>query len=325
MKWSVFCTVLFLVFASEVRSQNELFSKQYFLNNYLANPAVAGVFDYGDLRLGYRRQWMNVDGAPSSVYMSYHTNVSPYRDEVLRYSWRERRYKSSPGGIQQYQRHVKHGIGARMNYDRIHVFTNLGVVATYACHLPLSACWTASVGISGGVTWSDLDVTGLYQPDEGDPLLQKRPKESIPMVEAGVWVYSTAFYAGGAVCRILGNPYDAEDMSGTTDIYATVGYQWQVSDVFCVVPSVMYRATRYDSFIWDLNARCVFYDMVWLGLSFRDMQHTAIHAGVQLGLWADVNYTYDMKRRYLGASHEVSIGIKIWRKADECRNRWYFM
>src|SRR3954468_2947367 len=43
---------------------------QYILNNYILNPAVAGIENYTDIKLSYRNQWKGIPGAPVTAYFS---------------------------------------------------------------------------------------------------------------------------------------------------------------------------------------------------------------------------------------------------------------
>ena len=48
---------------------------QYMLNNYLLNPALTGIEDYADVRFGHRQQWVGLEGAPVTYYVSAHMPV----------------------------------------------------------------------------------------------------------------------------------------------------------------------------------------------------------------------------------------------------------
>src|ERR1700704_1141479 len=56
---------------------------QYILNNYILNPAVAGIENYTDIKLSYRNQWTGINGAPTTAYFSIH---GPIGKEDLRTS-----------------------------------------------------------------------------------------------------------------------------------------------------------------------------------------------------------------------------------------------
>src|SRR6202012_6107335 len=43
---------------------------QYVFNNYLLNPAVSGIENYTDAKVGYRSQSTGLEGAPVTSYLS---------------------------------------------------------------------------------------------------------------------------------------------------------------------------------------------------------------------------------------------------------------
>src|SRR6266446_5036057 len=45
---------------------------QYILNNYILNPAISGIENYTDLKLSARNQWVGLDGAPQTFYLTIH-------------------------------------------------------------------------------------------------------------------------------------------------------------------------------------------------------------------------------------------------------------
>ncbi|MFZ4102883.1 MAG: type IX secretion system membrane protein PorP/SprF, partial [Sphingobacterium thalpophilum] len=48
---------------------------QYVMNNFILNPAIAGIENYVDLKAGYRAQWQGLDGAPVTSYISIHAPI----------------------------------------------------------------------------------------------------------------------------------------------------------------------------------------------------------------------------------------------------------
>ncbi|WP_257667254.1 T9SS type B sorting domain-containing protein [Parapedobacter tibetensis] len=60
-----------------VQAQQRPQYTQYIFNGFLANPAVAGIERYVDLKMGARSQWQGVDGAPQTL-----TNAAGCTDET---------------------------------------------------------------------------------------------------------------------------------------------------------------------------------------------------------------------------------------------------
>src|SRR6201996_5290969 len=48
---------------------------QYVFNNYLLNPAVSGIENYTDVKLGYRSQWTGLEGAPVTSYLTVNAPI----------------------------------------------------------------------------------------------------------------------------------------------------------------------------------------------------------------------------------------------------------
>ena len=59
--------VLFVFFAD---AQQRPHYTQYILNNYILNPALSGIENYVDVKLSTRDQWVGLDGAPKTSYIS---------------------------------------------------------------------------------------------------------------------------------------------------------------------------------------------------------------------------------------------------------------
>ena len=49
---------------------------QYLRNQYMVNPAAAGVYDFVDITLAGRLQWLGFENAPKTSYLSVTSPVS---------------------------------------------------------------------------------------------------------------------------------------------------------------------------------------------------------------------------------------------------------
>src|ERR1044071_4167584 len=65
--------ILFFVLSSvTLRAQQRPHYTQYILNNYILNPAISGIENYTDLKVSARDQWVGLDGAPRTAYLTIH-------------------------------------------------------------------------------------------------------------------------------------------------------------------------------------------------------------------------------------------------------------
>lgn len=313
----------FLFVACWCQAQHEVFSRQYFLNNYLVNPAIGGANDYMDARLSYSRQWTSIANSPESVLFSFNTNLTREKDQVLRYSYIDKKYVVGKGRYYD-DRRIKHGVGAKVIHDKVNVFTYTDISLSYACHVPLTTYFTLSAGLGAGFSLASMALGDNEVGDINDPLYhQGKRSEVVPLVEAGVWFYSTGPYIGGSFSCYMKDPYDEDGKNRYNNIYAVAGWQLYF-DRFAFVPSVMYRNNGYSGNSIDLNGMLWFKDVVWIGGSLRRLENTSIHAGVLIANMFELNYTYDINKTNWGASHEVGLAVRIWKKDNECRSKWYF-
>src|SRR4028119_333752 len=72
MKRKVFFAIAALVFCSASFAQQLPHYTQYILNNFIINPAVAGIENYTDVKISHRHQWVGIDGAPVTTYLTIH-------------------------------------------------------------------------------------------------------------------------------------------------------------------------------------------------------------------------------------------------------------
>ena len=70
----IFIIVLMLMMMN-ANAQQKPYYTQYILNNYILNPALSGIENYTDVKLSYRNQWTNINGAPVTVYFSAHAPI----------------------------------------------------------------------------------------------------------------------------------------------------------------------------------------------------------------------------------------------------------
>src|SRR5438093_3152928 len=71
MKKRVTTITLMLISAITIAQQRPHYT-QYILNNYILNPALTGIENYTDVKISARDQWVGLNGAPQTFYLSVH-------------------------------------------------------------------------------------------------------------------------------------------------------------------------------------------------------------------------------------------------------------
>src|ERR1700741_3725136 len=66
---------LCVLIASCAYAQQQPYYTQYILNNLILNPALAGIENYWDCKASYRNQWVGLNGAPTTLYLTVHATL----------------------------------------------------------------------------------------------------------------------------------------------------------------------------------------------------------------------------------------------------------
>ncbi|WP_316805662.1 PorP/SprF family type IX secretion system membrane protein [Pedobacter nototheniae] len=131
--------VLVLLSASAYSQLNPMGS-MYYQNQYLSNPAMAGLESGFELNGGYKAQWTNVEGSPT-----IQTVTAAYGTE-----------------------NKKVGLGLSFYNDKAGLIQRTSVKGTYAYHLPLNNGNSfLDFGLSAGVTNEWIDFS-LFKGNMGD-------------------------------------------------------------------------------------------------------------------------------------------------------------
>lgn len=318
MKRILLCAILFMMTSVAALAQQRPQYTQYVQNNYLTNPAVGGIENYTDFRLGYRTQWVGLEGAPTSFYATLHGSLGNSGGSS----------NSSRGGFSKQNRYKRavphHGAGLLAMVDRAGLLRTSTLNLSYSYHLPLNRYLTLASGISSGITQFAVNTQNAAALDPGDPYLsggmQNATKADLGL---GFWLYSPDFYLGVSGGQLLRNGSDFAQ-GGTTSqphmlqqphFYGTAGLRLQPSENLSVVPSVMVKATDSATPAIDFNLRALYVQRVWGGISYRHTDAMAVMAGVNLTSLLDVGYSYDLSTSSLNqvsaGSHEVVLGFKL--------------
>src|SRR5688572_1569518 len=98
---------------------------QYILNQYILNPALTGIENYTDLKISTRDQWVGLQGAPKTSYLTVHGPLGKkdYRTSATSYEIPGQ----NPRGKYYWENYTAaephHGIGLSVISDKTGSFT----------------------------------------------------------------------------------------------------------------------------------------------------------------------------------------------------------
>ncbi|MGB3852575.1 MAG: type IX secretion system membrane protein PorP/SprF [Tunicatimonas sp.] len=338
----IYLLSLLLTATSVCYGQQPFRFSQYFQNLIAVNPAVAGIEDFTDLKVGYRQQWTGVNGSPQTFYLSAHAPLAAkpreftYQNNALRIS--------DPSAFGQLETQsalgrgtrVRHGIGGYVINDQQSVFQQTQAFLTYAAHLPIGARTRLSLGASAGINNRRIDASGITLPSQNDDdvinrILSQSDGATSFDLNLGLFLYAENYYLGYSVDRILRNPVatgvaDSEDARQNLYHYGLLGGRFRLSNSFMLLPGAFVGVSEVLPVTYDLNLRLRYQETVWVGASYRNSGTIAAMLGLNISNQFNINYAYDYGlgavSDFRSGTHEIVLGFTLFNQQDSAPYLW---
>jgi type IX secretion system PorP/SprF family membrane protein len=339
-----YCLVFLAV--ARVHGQQQPYYTQYILNNFILNPALAGIENYWDFKTSFRSQWTGINGSPTTAYLTVHgpigasdgydketpTTVHPADDNRLggKEFWME--YTAPP---------AHQGVGLTIIDDKTGPLSRLAVYASYAYHLPVGVKTSLSAGVSIGAQEINLDVSqldfGMANPVDPAVYGSGYLNRFKPDFNAGLWLSSTDFFIGLSALQIIPQPidYSSDKISGDSvklltgslipHFFLTGGYKMMINDDFSLLPSVMISYVQPVPVTFDINLKVQYQDLAWIGFSYRYNSGFAAMLGLNISSTINLGYSYDYTTSALNTvssgSHELVLGFLLRKSNNNAGSR----
>jgi len=266
---------------------------QYMFNDFVINPAIAGVHDFYQIRTNHRFQWIGLVDPPitnSIAFYGPHANLDM-------------------------------GYGGYVYNDVTGPTSRTGITGSYAYNIAINSDIRLSMGISASVMQYRIDGTQLNPRDVSDPSILKVVSTSyLPDAGIGLYLYAEEFYVGLSAAQLLNNSITVfENKNGLnrlkTHINLTGAYRFQVDRDWILEPSVMIKGTAPKELSFDVTAKTEWKKMLWGAVSYRYHESIGILLGYSFEETLFFGYAYDIGisslRKYNSGTHEIMIGYRF--------------
>lgn len=333
--------VMGLLFTLTLSAQQRPYYTQYIMNNYIINPAVAGIENYWDVKASHRLQWVGLQDAPVTTYLTIHGPLkkSDYDRESATSFHASGNNPRGEAYWRDYTSPDPHsGVGFTILNDKTGPLNRFAMYGTYAYHQPLSPTTTLSGGISLGITNMSLDASKLnFGGTTVDPAVASSSviNRIKPDISAGLWLYSKNYFLGIAAQQIVpqniafsDNNVYVQNGKLLPHLFFSAGYRMQLSDDVSLLPSMLVRYISPLPLGFDVNAKVQYQDLIWAGASYRYQDGFAAMVGLNINRNINIGYSYDVQTSTLNTvskgTHEILIGFLLGNKyGDWCpRNLW---
>jgi type IX secretion system PorP/SprF family membrane protein len=290
MKKSVMKKIILVVIVAccmvEARAQQDAMYSQYMFNYLLVNPGYTGSRDVLSVTSMYRRQWVNLEGAPSTLVLS---GDMPLNNEKM-------------------------GVGLTIFKDQIGIENNTGVYGSYAYRIRLTDKGTLSFGANAGFTQYSAKLTDVVQPNPNDMAFASDIREFNPNFGFGAFYSTDRFYVSLSLPHILNSKLtDLAELQSRMKrhYFFGMGYVITASPNVRFKPSVLVKAVEGAPIQSDFNLNIWYIDKLAMGISYRTgaafvglLEYQATHS-------LRIGYAYDIAStrlaRYASGTHEIML------------------
>jgi len=287
MKKATLCFFLFSTFIS-LAQQDPLYS-QYQFNQLMINPAYAGIYNRFSAGAITRFQWAGIEGAPRTNTITAQTGLKD-------------------GEI---------GIGGIILNDRFGVSNNYEVQLSGSYNINFVDARLA-MGIQGGFIQYGYDFSNVQFDFLDDPeIVDGHENVSKPNFGVGFIYVSENLFLGASIPRIL-NITISDGMTSSEryrrHYYFTSGFITEI-DGYPFKLMTLIRSMDSETLSADVSLSTLIDEVVWAGLTLRDLQHFGLFVMINSGKNLQIGYSFEMPSNSLVygnyGTHEVSAYISI--------------
>lgn len=289
MKKIYFIALFALTLFTEVQAQQDPHYTQYMYNMSVMNPAYAGSKESISGGLLYRKQWVDIEDAPTTG--TFFIN-SPIGKNV--------------------------GLGLSIISDKIGPVEENNFYGDFSYTLNLGGEHRLAFGVKAGMTMHKIDFNSIYStlPDVGDDVFgQGNPSTTFFNFGSGLFYYTDNYYVAFSIPNMLKTNYlDFDGIHyGSEELhyFLTGGYVFDLNPNLKFKPSAMLKSSLNTQTSLDVSTNFMLYDKLELGATYRledsfgAMVNFAITPNLRIG------YAYDHIVSDLNivtpASHEVML------------------
>jgi len=271
MKKLYFTALVATLAFAEVHAQQDPHYTQYMYNMSVINPAYAGSKESISGGLLYRKQWVEIEDAPTTGTFFIHSPVG---------------------------RNV--GLGLSVISDKIGPVEENNVFGDFSYTLNLGGEHRLAFGLKAGVTMHKVDFNTIYPtlPDLGDDVFGSgNPSETFLNVGSGVFYYTNKYYIAFSVPNMLkakyldfdGTKYGSEEMH----YFLTGGYVFDLNPNLKFKPFAMVKSSFNAPVSFDVSANFLFNERFEIGGTYRREDSFGAMVNFAITPSIKVGYAYD--------------------------------
>lgn len=243
----IFLTALLILSAClDVLAQQDPHYTQYMYNMNVINPAYAGSKESFSLGSLYRKQWVNMEGAPTTFTLSGH----------------------APAG-----KNV--GLGLSFISDKVGPVTEQNVYGDFSYTLKLNDSHRLAFGLKVGASFHKVGLRDIQStlPDPSEGIFGEDISDVSLNLGLGAFYYTDHYYVALSVPNMIKSAHldynGREYGSDVSHYFLTVGYVFDLNSQLKFKPSVMLKSALDVSPSLDVSANFLYIEKIELGATYR--------------------------------------------------------
>lgn len=322
--------IIGLVMTGSAISQQMPQYSQYLRNQYMVNPGAAGVYDFLDVTIGGRWQWVGFGDEPRTAYLSVTSpltrNPKPKYNPALRISNGPVRNPEIKTGK------FKHAVGGQLMADQYGAFRKLQLSGTYAIHMPVSKKMNLSfgtrIGISNNTFLRDkaqvlnmVDQTQTYTDNTYNTFAADQTSKYILDIGAGLYLYSKNLFVGISADQLTKDMVEfgsgSANFNNQMHFVGTAGYKIPLNENLSLTPAVLVKLMSPAPVSIEGSLQLEYKEWLWAGVSYRHKDAVIGMLGLNISERFKFGYSYDFSlsrfNDFSGGGHEIVLGLMLGR------------
>lgn len=276
-----------VVSAFNAEAQQDPMYTHYMYNTLMVNPAYAGSRDALTVTALHRSQWVNFKGAPVIQSLTLH---SPLKND-------------------------HYALGLSVLNDKIGSTNRTSLFGDFAYRMNLTKKSKLALGLSGGVSIFQANLSDLQVNQEGDPAFQNNISNHItPNFGFGAYYSRERFYAGVSIPNLMENSFagSGSSLAGSEKrhYFFIAGAVFNLSEKVAFKPTTFVKVSSAVPIQADVTASFIFLKKLSVGVMYRTGDAFGGLVGYSINERLYLGYSYDWSYglstgKYNQGSHEI--------------------
>ncbi|CAN1565802.1 Bac_Flav_fam_1, Bacteroidetes-specific putative membrane protein [Flavobacteriaceae bacterium] len=272
MKNTLLPALLMLLTFLDATAQQDPHYTQYMYNMNVINPAYAGSKENLSFGLLYRKQWIEIEDAPTTFSLS---GSAPIGKNV--------------------------GLGLSVISDKIGPVQENNVYGDFSYTLNLGGEHRLALGLKAGVTFQKIGLFSQigdgYVVDLGDPSFAEDTNSSNLNIGTGLFYYTNKYYVSFSIPNMLKSAHlDYDGVKYGTEIqhyFLTGGYVFDLNPNLKFKPFAMVKSALNAPTSLDVSANFLYVEKFEMGATYRLQDSFGVMVNYAVSPSLRIGYAYD--------------------------------